>query len=326
MPPGTGEEVRGLLQLHPDAAVVVPAPQRISESAVRKVVVMAQEYRIPLLGLLQNNPNAGAGEAGRRLAELFRLPLLAEVPWLLNIQDSMEGQVPFDHQPFLPVAQALADALLAPPVAVEPLTNEDAELLKEAEEWVTGQGTPVPAPPARPSPSALGVFVGENPEAESSPNISPNMPPDMSPELTPNISSAFHEITDDQWAELRPLIPEAFQENRGLFNGILWVFTTENPWREMPEEYGKSSTARSRVTRMRKEGFWDPFLHKAKQFGYAPLLSEYIDDNANPDDDEEVLRDGDGAGQQGWPGGPSEGDAPEVDQPERAPEATQAPS
>jgi len=53
--------------------VVVTAPQRISESAVRKVVVMAQEYRIPLLGLLQNNSNAGDGEAGRRLAGLFRL-------------------------------------------------------------------------------------------------------------------------------------------------------------------------------------------------------------------------------------------------------------
>ena len=134
MPPGTGEEVRGLLQLHPDAAVVVTGPQRISESAVRKAVVMGQEYRIPLLGLLQNNAHAGEGEAGRRLAELYRLPLLAEVPWSQHIQRSMEGQVPFDYQPFLPVAQASAATILAPPASVEPLTNGEAELLREAEE------------------------------------------------------------------------------------------------------------------------------------------------------------------------------------------------
>lgn len=74
MPPGTGEEVRGLLQLHPDAAVVVTAPQRISEAAVRKVLVMAQEYRIPLLGVLQNSPYGGYGEAGRRLAAQYGCP------------------------------------------------------------------------------------------------------------------------------------------------------------------------------------------------------------------------------------------------------------
>jgi len=33
MPPGTGEEVRGLLKLGPSIAVVVTAPQLISESA-----------------------------------------------------------------------------------------------------------------------------------------------------------------------------------------------------------------------------------------------------------------------------------------------------
>ncbi len=41
MPPGTGEEARGLLQLRPSIAVVVTAPQPIAESAVRKVVEMA---------------------------------------------------------------------------------------------------------------------------------------------------------------------------------------------------------------------------------------------------------------------------------------------
>ena len=237
MPPGTGEEVRGLLQLHPDAAVVVTGPQRISESAVRKAVVMGQEYRIPLLGHLQNTAHAGEGEAGRRLAELYRLPLLAEVPWSQHIQRSMEGQVPFDYQPFLPVAQASAATILAPPASVEPLPNREAELLREAEEWVTDQGMPAAAPAARPNADGLGVFVGGPPEAESAPDI----PPDVPPDIPPDISSAFREITDDEWADLRPLIPDAFQEDRGLFNGILWVFTTENPWKDMPQQRFKRS-------------------------------------------------------------------------------------
>ncbi len=170
MPPGAGEEVRGLLELHPDAAVVITAPQRISESAVRKVVVMAQEYRIPLLGILQNDPNGGSGEAGRRLAETYRLPLLAEVPWSQNIINSMEGQVAFNHQQFLPIAQALSATLLAPQMAAQPVTDEDAELLREAEDWVAGVGQPVVEPASRPSTDGQGVFVGDSPEADIVPD------------------------------------------------------------------------------------------------------------------------------------------------------------
>ena len=168
MPPGIGEEVRSLLQLHPDAAVVVTAPQLISESAVRKVVVMVQEYGIPLLGLLQNNPNSGDGQAGRRLSQLFRLPLLAEGPWSPNILSSMEGQEPFDHQAFLPVAQALAATILAPPAPIKPITEEQTVLLREAEEWLSGEQRMSEQPTPRPRAGSLGVFVGEGPEAELS--------------------------------------------------------------------------------------------------------------------------------------------------------------
>ena len=54
MPPGIGEEVRGLLQLGPSIAIVVTVPQLISGSAVRKIVEMASEYRLPLLGFVEN--------------------------------------------------------------------------------------------------------------------------------------------------------------------------------------------------------------------------------------------------------------------------------
>ena len=59
MPPGTGEEVRGLLKLGPSIAVVVTA-QLIPEGAVRKVVEMASEYRLLFFSwcLLKTNKTA----------------------------------------------------------------------------------------------------------------------------------------------------------------------------------------------------------------------------------------------------------------------------
>ncbi len=97
-------------------------------------------------------------------------------------------------------------------------------------------------------------------------------------------------MTTDQWEELRAILPPLFREDRALVNGILWVFTTESQWKDLPPGYGKFNTVRNRVQKLRKDGFWDAFLHKAKEFGYAPSMSEYIDDNTNPDDDAEILR------------------------------------
>ena len=80
MPQGTGEEVKRLLQLGPYIAVVVTAPQLISESAVRKVVEMASEYKLPPLGFVENQQNGVTGEAGHRLATHDGLPLLTQFP------------------------------------------------------------------------------------------------------------------------------------------------------------------------------------------------------------------------------------------------------
>ncbi len=265
MPPGTGEEVRGLLQLHPDAAVVMTAPQRISEAAVRKVLVMAWEYRIPVLGLVQNNPNGGYGEAGRRLAEVSRLPLLVEVPWTQHILDSMEAQVPFSHQAFLPVAQAVADRMLVEPEPSFPTTEDEAEMLREAEAWVAGKRSM--AATAKPQIVPVGADLAADIRAD----IAADMPADISAVDEPG--KVFHEMTDDEWEVLQDLLPEEMRGERARFNGILWVFTTENRWRDMPTKYGKFNTARSRVQRLRNQRLWEPLISKAQQFGYAPAVT-----------------------------------------------------
>ena len=111
-------------------------------------------------------------------------------------------------------------------------------------------------------------------------------PADMTADMAADISADegdprenFHEMTNHEWGELQMLLPEAFQENRMLFNGILWIFTLENRWRDMPAKYGKFNTARNRVQRLRSQGLWELFISRAQQFGYAPAVTvgEFFD-------------------------------------------------
>ena len=92
-------------------AVVATVPQLISEGAAGKVVEMASEYRLPLLGFVENQQNGVTGEAGIHLASDYGLPLLAQIPWTPEIPMAMDIHEPFDHQVFLPVAEALIDRL-----------------------------------------------------------------------------------------------------------------------------------------------------------------------------------------------------------------------
>ena len=148
MPPRTGEEARGLLQLRPSIAVVATVPQLISEGAVRKVVEMASEYRLPLLGFVENQQNGVTGEAGHHLASDYGLPLLAQIPWTPEIPMSMDVHEAFDHQIFLPVAEALIDRLFFSPATEAPSISEDSDLLRQAEAWASSEPWEAPAPPA----------------------------------------------------------------------------------------------------------------------------------------------------------------------------------
>ncbi len=54
-----------------------------------------------------------------------------------------------------------------------------------------------------------------------------------------------HELTDDHWDRLAPLLPpqrpttgRPAKDHRTVLNGILWVLRTGAPWRDLPERYG----------------------------------------------------------------------------------------
>ena len=111
MPPGSGEEVRGLMKLTPDGIVIITSPQELSEAAVRRVVMMAREYDLRILGLVENDVNSASGDAGKNVAEAFGLPLLTSIDWSPDFSTSTQKHEPFVCAPFLEVAEAIADSL-----------------------------------------------------------------------------------------------------------------------------------------------------------------------------------------------------------------------
>ena len=76
-----------------------------------------------------------------------------------------------------------------------------------------------------------------------------------------------NELTDAQWAKLRPLLPpqkprtgRPANDHRTVINGILWILRTGSPWRSLPERYGSWKTVSSRFYRWQKAGVWDRIL------------------------------------------------------------------
>ncbi len=69
-----------------------------------------------------------------------------------------------------------------------------------------------------------------------------------------------HELTNGQWAVLRPLIPEPAtrrgrpRDSRQVLNGMLWILRTGAPWRDLPERYGPWRTVWHRFNKWRREG------------------------------------------------------------------------
>lgn len=77
-----------------------------------------------------------------------------------------------------------------------------------------------------------------------------------------------HELTDDQWRRLAPLLPpekppigKPNLPHRTVINGILlWRVRSGAPWRDLPALYGKWQTVYSRFRRWQQGGVWDRVL------------------------------------------------------------------
>jgi transposase len=73
-----------------------------------------------------------------------------------------------------------------------------------------------------------------------------------------------HELTDEQWAIIAPLIPKQKPgrgrpraDDRRTLNGILYVLKTGCAWAEMPREYGSPTTCWRRLRAWSEDGTWE---------------------------------------------------------------------
>jgi len=73
-----------------------------------------------------------------------------------------------------------------------------------------------------------------------------------------------HELTDEQWAIIAPLIPpqkpgpgRKRADNRKALNGILYVLKTGCAWKDVPAAYGFSSICRRRLNEWAQDGTWE---------------------------------------------------------------------
>ena len=75
------------------------------------------------------------------------------------------------------------------------------------------------------------------------------------------------EMTDAEWGRVAPLLPgkegdpgRTAADNRLFVDAALWVLRTGASWRDLPERYGSSDTARKRFSRWCEKGVWGRVL------------------------------------------------------------------
>jgi ATP-binding protein involved in chromosome partitioning len=92
MPPGTGDAQLSLSQTVPlSGAVIVTTPQDVALLDVRRAIAMFRKLKVPILGVVENmsyfvcphcqeKTSIFGSAGGRRVAEEYEVPLLAEIP------------------------------------------------------------------------------------------------------------------------------------------------------------------------------------------------------------------------------------------------------
>ena len=76
-----------------------------------------------------------------------------------------------------------------------------------------------------------------------------------------------HELTDEQWAAVEPLLPKRTastgrppKDPRLMLNGIFWVLCTGAPWRDLPPRFGPWQTVYDHFRTWRKAGVFAAVL------------------------------------------------------------------
>jgi predicted DNA-binding transcriptional regulator YafY len=77
------------------------------------------------------------------------------------------------------------------------------------------------------------------------------------------LKSSMHDITDEQWQRITPLLPPQPKtgrpraNDRKVINGILWVLQNNAKWNSIPRRYGACSTCYTRLQKWCERGVWE---------------------------------------------------------------------
>jgi transposase len=81
-----------------------------------------------------------------------------------------------------------------------------------------------------------------------------------------------HDLTDEEWARLEPLLPDRtpcrggrWADHRMVINGVFWRARTGCPWRDLPGCYGNWKTVYNRHRRWSAEGTWGQVLDELRR-------------------------------------------------------------
>jgi len=73
-----------------------------------------------------------------------------------------------------------------------------------------------------------------------------------------------HELSDEQWALIAPLLPPRRKgrgrpraDDRTTLNGILYVLKTGCAWQDLPRQYGSPTTCWRRLQTWSEDGTWE---------------------------------------------------------------------
>jgi transposase len=74
-----------------------------------------------------------------------------------------------------------------------------------------------------------------------------------------------YELTDEQWAVIEPLLPQAttgrrLSSPRAMLNGMFWVLRSGAPWRDLPERFGPWQTVYHHFNSWRGRGVFNRML------------------------------------------------------------------
>jgi transposase len=76
-----------------------------------------------------------------------------------------------------------------------------------------------------------------------------------------------HDLTDEEWQRLEPLLPSRkprrggqWADHRAVINGVFFRVRTNCPWRDLPPCYGQWKTVYGRHRRWSMDGTWETIL------------------------------------------------------------------